>query len=124
MVLNLLQRFNLEEAKELILKSFGYYTSTTRLTPLIKQQEELNNVINGIKEFKCPFGRTTADMFEYNKLKNIYVEQRKTAKVLRKQMNKKNAENVDYVRDFEIKTKELLHKHANYIENTLKRQSS
>ena len=120
MVLNLLQRFNLEEAKELILKSFGYYTSTTRLTPLIKQQEELNNVINGIKEFKCPFGRTTADMFEYNKLKNIYVEQRKTAKVLRKQMNKKNAENVDYVRDFEIKTKELLHKVHSYQCETCK----
>ena len=70
MVLNLLQRFTLDEAKELILKSFGYYTSTTRLTPLIRQQEELNNVIAGIKEFKCPFGHSTKDMFEYNKLKN------------------------------------------------------
>ena len=114
MVLNLLQRFTLDEAKELILKSFGYYTSTTRLTPLIRQQEELNNVIAGIKEFKCPFGHSTKDMFEYNKLKNLYVEHRKTAKMLRKQMNKKNPENVDYVKDFEIKTKELLHKVHSY----------
>ena len=118
MVLNLLQRFTLDEAKELILKSFGYYTSTTRLTPLMKQQEELNKVIDGIKEFKCPFGHSTKDMFEYNKLKNIYVEQRKTAKILRKQMNKRNQENIEYVRDFEIKTKELLHKvHSYHCEN-------
>ncbi len=110
MVLNLLQRFSLDEAKELILKSFGYYTSTTRLTPLIKQQEELNKVIGEIKEFKCPFGHSTKNMFEYIKLKNLYVEQRKTAKVLRKQMNKKNPENVEYVKDFEYKTKQLLHK--------------
>src|SRR5574344_1598625 len=34
MVLNLLQRFNLEEAKELIMKSFGYFSSGTRLHPL------------------------------------------------------------------------------------------
>ncbi len=110
MVLNLLQRFTLDEAKELILKSFGYYTSTTRLTPLIKQQEELNKVIGEIKEFKCPFGHSTKDMFEYIKLKNTYVEQRKTSKVLRKQMNKKNPQNVEYVKDFEYKTKQLLHK--------------
>lgn len=118
MVLNLLQRFSLDEAKELILKSFGYYTSTTRLTPLMKQQAELDEILNRIKEFKCPHGHSTQDMFEYNKLKNIYVEQRKTAKVLRKQMNKKNPENIDYVRNFEIKTKELLHKvHAYNCEN-------
>lgn len=110
MVVNLLQRFTLDEAKELILKSFGYYSSTTRLTPLMKQQEELHNVIEGFKAFQCPFGCEAKDMFEFNKLKNIYVEQRKTAKVLRKQMNRKNPENVDYVRNFEMKTKELLHK--------------
>src|SRR5574344_2528140 len=42
MVLNLLQRFSLDEAKELILKSFGYYSSTSRLTPLILQQEQFD----------------------------------------------------------------------------------
>lgn len=120
MVVNLLQRFTLDEAKELILKSFGYYSSTSRLTPLMKQQEELNNIINDFKSFKCPFGRDTKDMFEYNKLKNIYVEQRKTAKVLRKQMNKKNPENVQYCRDFDIKTKELLHKVHDYPCETCK----
>lgn len=120
MVVNLLQRFTLEEAKELILKSFGYYSSTTRLTPLMKQQEELKNVIDGFKSFKCPFKRTSKDMFEYNKLRNTYVEQRKTAKVLRRQMNKKNPENVQYCLDFEAKTKELLHKVQGYQCDTCK----
>lgn len=110
MVVNLLQRFTLDEAKELILKSFGYYSSTGRLAPLMKQQEELNKVIAEFKGFQCPFKFTTKDMYEYNKLKNIYVEQRKTAKILRKQMNKKNPDNVKYCLDFEQKTKELLHK--------------
>ena len=120
MVANLLQRFTLDEAKELILKSFGYYSSTTRLTPLMKQQDELNKIIAEYQNFKCPFNRTTKDMFEYNKLKNIYVEQRKTAKVLRKQMNKKNKDNVDYCLDFEKKTKELLHKVHDYPCDTCK----
>ena len=39
MVLNLLQRFSLEEAKELIFKTFGYFSSTDRLTPLLKKME-------------------------------------------------------------------------------------
>jgi superfamily II RNA helicase len=39
MVLNLLQRFSLEESKELIFKTFGYFSSTDRLTPLLKKKE-------------------------------------------------------------------------------------
>ena len=120
MVVNLLQRFTLDEAKELILKSFGYYSSTTRLTPLMKQQQELDNEIDNIKAFKCPFNRTSKDMFDYNKLRNTYVEQRKTVKVLRKQMNKKNPENVEYFKDFEAKTKDLLHKVQTYQCDTCK----
>ena len=120
MVANLLQRFTLDEAKELILKSFGYYSSTARLAPLISQQNELNNLIESIKDFRCPYKHTTKDMLEYNKLKNIYVQQRKTAKMLRKQMNKKNPENVQYCLDFEQKTKELLHKVHNYPCDTCK----
>ena len=120
MVLNLLQRFSLDEAKELILKSFGYYSSKNRLLPLEKQQEELNSIINEYKSFKCPFKYTTKDMFEYNKLKNIYVQQRKTVKMLRKQMNKKNPDNIQYCLDFEKKTKELLHKVHSYPCETCK----
>ena len=38
MVLNLLQRFTPEESKELILKSFGYYSSDFRLKPILAQR--------------------------------------------------------------------------------------
>ena len=120
MVVNLLQRFTLDEAKELILKSFGYYSSTTRLTPLMKQQQELNGEIENFKAFKCPFGRSSKDMFVYNKLRNTYVEQRKTVKVMRKQVNKKKPESVEYFRDFEAKTKELLHTVQTYQCDTCK----
>ena len=41
MVLNLLQRFSIDEAKELIFKTFGYFSSTDRLTPLLKKKETL-----------------------------------------------------------------------------------
>ena len=46
MVLNLLQRFSLDEAKELILKTFGYYSSSDRISPLLAQMEEYQNIIN------------------------------------------------------------------------------
>ena len=54
MVLNLLQRFSLEESKELILKSFGYYSSDFRLKPILFQLEEYNNALEE-RQFKCPF---------------------------------------------------------------------
>ena len=120
MVINLLQRFTLDEAKELILKSFGYYSSTTRLTPLMKQMQEINDEIENFKSFKCPFNRTAKDMFEYNKLRNTYVEQRKTVKIMRKQVNKKKQESVEYFKDFEFKTKQLLHTVQSYQCDTCK----
>ena len=120
MVINLLQRFTLDEAKELILKSFGYYSSTTRLTPLMKQMQEINDEIENFKSFKCPFNRTAKDMFEYNKLRNTYVEQRKTVKIMRKQVNKKKPESVEYFKDFEFKTKQLLHTVQSYQCDTCK----
>ena len=54
MVLNLLQRFSLDEAKELILKSFGYFSSGSRLQPLLKVQEQVKNEVKA-REFVCPY---------------------------------------------------------------------
>ena len=45
MVLNLLQRFDLDSAKQLILKSFGYFSSNTRLAPLLLQREDRKSVV-------------------------------------------------------------------------------
>lgn len=110
MVLNLLQRFNLDEAKQLILKSFGYFSSNTRLAPLLLQKEKNQETIDELNSFKCYCGLTNADLLEYNKVKNIYVANRQTCKTIRKQeKHKKRVLSEDFVA-FEKTTKDLLHR--------------
>lgn len=106
MVLNLLQRFSLEEARELILKSFGYYSSTERLKPLFIQKQEYEDVLNNLKNYNCEYNQTNEDLLEYNKYKNMYVEHRNIVKALKKQA--RNSHNADYktIKQFEDKTKE------------------
>ena len=89
MVLNLLQRFSLDEAKELILKSFGYFSAGSRLQPLLKAQEQIKNEINA-RDFVCPFKLTDSQMHEYDKLRYIYVQNRQTYKKICKQERSKN----------------------------------
>ena len=108
MVVNLLQRFTLEEAKELILKSFGYFSSTDRLKPLLSQQKEITGTLERFRAFRCINGLSNEDMFEYNKKKNTYVEYRKIVKTLRKQMKNKNDEYSPEFVEFNNKTKKLL----------------
>jgi superfamily II RNA helicase len=88
MVLNLLQRFNLEESKELILKSFGYYSSDFRLKPILSQLEDYNNELKE-REFICPSKLTDEDMKKYDKLRFIYVQNRQTYKKILKQEKSK-----------------------------------
>lgn len=90
MVLNLLQRFNLEESKELILKSFGYYSSDYRLKPILFQLEQYDKEIEE-RSFICPNKLSDDKMLEYDKLRFLYVQNRQTYKKL---LNKKN-QNID-----------------------------
>lgn len=120
MVLNLLQRFNLDEAKQLILKSFGYFSSNTRLAPLLLQKEHNQETIDELNAFKCYFGLTNKDLFDYNKLKNIYVANRQTCKTIRKQeKNKKRGVSEEFLA-FEKSTKEMLHHMQEYKCDTCK----
>ncbi len=107
MVLNLLQRFSLDEAKELILKTFGYFSSTDRISPLKAELDRYEENMAAIKEFKCKFGHKAEAMDEYLKYKNLYVQHRTTLKALRRQAKNPNAPEV---LEFAKKTKELLHK--------------
>lgn len=100
MVMNLLQRFNVDEARELILKSFGYHTSVERLKPLYSEMESIKSKLEEIKNYDCPHKLTEEDLREYNKLKNLHIQYRKTAKALRK-------EGSPEFKEYEIKTKEL-----------------
>lgn len=85
MVLNLLQRFNMDEAKQLILKSFGYFSSSSRLTPLLEQKKHYVLNIDRLNDFKCHKKLSHKDLFEYNRLRSIYVQNRETFKKIKKQ---------------------------------------
>lgn len=114
MVLNLLQRFSLDESKELILKSFGYFSANSRLTPLLHQQEENQKMIIGLESFKCYHKLTNQDLFEYNKIREIYVENRRIFKTIQKQERSKNRPLSQEAIEFGRKTKEMLHKMHSY----------
>ncbi len=117
MVLNLLQRFSLDEAKELILKSFGYFSSGTRLTPLMDIKNSYENEINNAK-FICPSKLTDEDLNEYDKIRNIYVQNRRTYKKICKQEKNKNRPLSEDAVKFGKETKDMLHKmHAYNCDN-------
>lgn len=109
MVLNLLQRFNLEESKELILKSFGYYSSDYRLKPILFQLEQYDK---GIEErsFICPSKLSDDKMLEYDKLRFLYVQNRQTYKKIVKQEKSKHRPLSPEVVEFGKRNKEELHK--------------
>ena len=107
MVLNLLQRFSLEEAKELILKSFGYFSSGSRLKPLLAMQGAYKAEIKE-REFVCPFKHSDEDLHEYDKLRHIYVQNRQTYKKICKQERSKNRPLSPEAIQFGKKTKDML----------------
>lgn len=120
MVLNLLQRFTLDEAKELILKSFGYFSSNSRLIGLTTQQELNNEKIKEVSEFKCWCKLTNKDLQEYNKVRNIYVQNRQIAKTIRKQEKGKHRPLPPEAIAFEQTVKEQLNKMHSFNCDTCK----
>lgn len=109
MVLNLLQRFNLEESKELILKSFGYYSSDYRLKPILFQLEQYDKEIEE-RSFICPNKLSDDKMLEYDKLRFLYVQNRQTYKKIVKQEKSKHRPLSPEVVEFGKRNKEELHK--------------
>ena len=108
MVLNLLQRFSLEETKELILKSFGYYSSTERLTPLYLRKDEVEQNLIKCDNFKCPYKNVDKSaFFDFQKAKNQYVEYRRIYKTLKKQAKQKGQKDAPEVAEFNKKTSEF-----------------
>ncbi len=138
MVLNLLQRFSLEEAKELIFKTFGYFSSTDRLTPLIEKQKAIEEKITMAHDFSCRFKLSDKDFEEYNKLKNMFVETRTLYKTLKRQAKgkykdpnlapeviefyKKSKELGKKIESFGCNNCKIYKKHKKYIELTQRYQ--
>ena len=109
MVLNLLQRFTLEESKELILKSFGYYSSDFRLKPILAQIEQFDNEINE-RNFVCPSHLSDDKLLEYDKLRFLYVQNRQTYKKILRQEKQKHRPLAPEVIEFGERNKADLHK--------------
>ncbi|MFA7658657.1 MAG: DEAD/DEAH box helicase [Candidatus Gastranaerophilaceae bacterium] len=120
MVLNLLQRFSLDEAKELILKSFGYFSANSRLTPMLHQQEENQKMIDNLAGFACYHKLTNQDLFDYNKVRGIYVEDRRIFKTIQKQERSKNRPLSPEAIALGNKTREMLNKMHSYPCDTCK----
>ena len=119
MVLNLLQRFSLDEAKELILKSFGYFSSGSRLQPLLKAQEEIKSEIAS-REFACPYKLCDGELHEYNKIRHIYVQNRQTYKKICKQEHSKKRPLSPEAKEFGMQTKAMLEKMHDFPCDTCK----
>lgn len=120
MVLNILQRFSLEEAKELILKSFGYFSSSTRLAPLLQIEKQNQKIIDEMASFICNYKLTNQDLFDYNKIRNIYVENRRIFKTIQKQEKGKQRPLSSEALEFGKKNKEMLDKMHSYACDTCK----
>lgn len=113
MVLNLLQRFSLDEAKELILKSFGYFSSEDRLSPILKQIEEYEREI-AERTYICPYKLSDEDLKNYDKIRFIYVQNRQTYKKILKQEKAKRRELSDEIIAFGEKNKQELRQMQSY----------
>lgn len=109
MVLNLLQRFSLEEAKELILKSFGYYSSDFRLKPILNQMALYDEEIK-VRQFACPSKLTDKDIEEYDKIRFLYVQNRQTYKKILRQEKSKHRPLTPEILEFGRRNKEDLAK--------------
>lgn len=107
MVLNLLQNLDLDQAKELILKSFGYFSSNDRLKPIIANQIHCEQTLAKLKAEKCPFGLSSEDLITFNKLKEKYITYRKLTKTLIKQAKQKGRKDAPEVEEYMARTREI-----------------
>ena len=109
MVLNLLQRFTPEESKELILKSFGYYSSDFRLKPILSQLEQYDIELSE-RSFNCPCKYLDEKLFEYDRMRFLYVQNRQTYKKILRQEKAKHRPLSPEVIEFGNRNKEELEK--------------
>ncbi len=122
MVLNLLQRFSIDVAKELILKTFGYFSSTDRLTPLINKKEAKAKEIEELHDFSCRYKLKDEDLEAFIKAKEKFVQSRTLFKVLKRQAKGKykNPNLAPEVIEFQKQSKEFRLKMESFGCNTCK----
>ncbi|MBU6230113.1 MAG: DEAD/DEAH box helicase [Cyanobacteria bacterium REEB459] len=100
MVLNLLQTHSLEEARDLIERSFGQYLASLHLQP---QQEEIKRLEQEIARHQFQLERVDSDILaDYAKLKERLKEDRRLLKLLQQQAAAVLAEDIAGVVPFAI----------------------
>ena len=109
MVLNLLQRFDLDESKELILKSFGYYSSDYRLKPILAMMDNYDRELEE-RSFICPYKQTDDDLLKYDRIRFLYVQNRQTYKKILAQEKKRKRPLSPEVIEFGQRNKDELRK--------------
>lgn len=85
MVLNLLQRYSLDESQYLVQKSFGQFTSQRRVQPLADDLAEKQRYLDEAVGFQCPYGLTTPEFHGFIKNKERIHALNKQIHILRKQ---------------------------------------
>ncbi len=113
MVLNLLQRFDLEESKELILKSFGYYSFDYRLKPILYLMKQYDKELEE-RSFVCPYKQTDDDLQAYDRIRFLYVQNRQTYKKILNQEKKRKRPLSSEVIEFGERNKLDLRKMQSY----------
>lgn len=100
MVLNLLQTHTLEEAKQLVERSFGQYLATLYLAP---HQEAIERVEADIAHHRAQLETVDEDILaDYAKLKGRLKEERRLLKILQRQAAEVLSEDVSYNVQFAI----------------------
>ncbi|MCM1009353.1 MAG: DEAD/DEAH box helicase [Fusobacterium sp.] len=109
MVLNLLQRFSIDEAKELIMKSFGYFSSGSRLFPLLKLNEQYDAQLEE-RVIECPYSKNDDTLREYLGIKALYIQNKDTYKKIIRQENAKKRKISEEIIQFSHENKKNLEK--------------
>lgn len=107
MVLNLLQRFEIEQARQLIFSSFGYFTSNARLAPLYDREAEILDHLDELQNAMCPSHLTQEDFINYRKLKEKYVQIKRLYKILKQQALNTGRPDAPEVREYQLKYQDI-----------------
>lgn len=86
MVLNLLKRYTLDEAEQVIAKSFGTYTIDRRLEPIQYEKKRYESSLDEAEEFVCPAELSREDFQKYRKQKDHLKNAYKILETYRKQV--------------------------------------
>ncbi len=88
MVLNLLQRHTLTEARTLLSRSFGQFTSERRIQPIKDEMDEKTAALTQAMGFECPYGVSDADFHQFLKTHALRSDTSRFVRTLQHQLKR------------------------------------